>query len=465
MSILPDPIFLCNLAKYNLGVNRPWKLSYEEMDVYRSKSLKKMIRYASEVPLYKDKFENANLNPSEIKDINDVKKLPIVTKQDLRNYKVPGTLHPNFNKDKAYKVDTSGSTGEPVSIYKDMSMIAAELTTMLRMFKSYNLDVRNSKTSNIGDFSLPDSYDEECLQKGAYEKLGFLSPVRKGSMQSLFAGEDVSKIMKKLEAYEPDLIVGYPGTLIGLMVLKAEGKGENLNPKYVVSSGGVLDKYTKKRIEDLFDTRVLDLYAATESGTVGFECLNGNYHIQSDYVNIEAIDEKENRVPAGEHGHIVITRLYGKGTPILRYTGMNDYVTLLDEKCDCGMHTPLIKKVEGRSADSIVLPNGRIFPAATFTLIPGEVAQDFGVDIIQRFQIIQHKKEELKILIVINEKERDKVKSVDKVLEEIKNRYQKIVGKEVNINIIEVDKVEKDKRSEDSKSSIVLSYVEHKQWL
>jgi phenylacetate-coenzyme A ligase PaaK-like adenylate-forming protein len=129
------------------------------------------------------------------------------------------------------------------------------------------------------------------------------------------------------------------------------------------------------------------------------------------------------------------------------------------------MHTQLIKNVEGRRSDSIVLPDGRIFPPATFTLIPGEVTQHYGIDKIQQFQIIQHKKDEIEILIVINEKLRDVGPSVEKLLNGIKQRYQKLVGGDINIKVREVNKVKKDERSSTLPSSIVLSYVEHNDWI
>jgi phenylacetate-coenzyme A ligase PaaK-like adenylate-forming protein len=129
------------------------------------------------------------------------------------------------------------------------------------------------------------------------------------------------------------------------------------------------------------------------------------------------------------------------------------------------MHTPLIEKVEGRSADSIVLPDGRIFPPATFTLIPGEVTQEFDVDKIQQFQIIQQKKNAIDILIVINDTLRHVGPSVDTLMKEIKRRYQDMVGDQVTVTVKDVTKVKKDDRRPCSPSSIVLSYVDHKNYI
>ena len=466
MELIPSPTFMYHFAKHSISVNRPWKFNTEQMREYQGKALNKMVKYAYTTLLYQQKYKEIKIEPNKIKMIDDVKKLPFVTKQDLRSHGTLGTLPKNVKRKKLFKVGTSGSTGKPIYIYRDTDAVALESTIISRMLKTYNLNPLKIKMTNIGDFSIQNSYDQECITNGTLKKLGFLSYFSKKNVQHLYAGDKIKKIMDKLVSFNPDFIISYPGTLIGLMELRNEGHGEGIDPKYVVVSGGVLDQYTKHQFENTFNTKVFSLYAATESGTVAFECLNGHYHVQSDLVFIEAIDEKKNHVSSGKHGHLVVTRLYGGGTPIIRYTGMDDIVSLLDyEECDCGMNTQLLKNVEGRASDSIVLPDGRIFPPATFTLIPGEVARDSGVDIVQRFQIIQNKKDDIEILTVINEKLRDEVLSVEKILDDIKRRYQNLVGEDVNVDVKEVKKVKKDVRSPNSLSTIVMSYVDHNEYL
>jgi len=76
-------------------------------------------------------------------------------------------------------------------------------------------------------------------------------------------------------------------------------------------------------------------------------------------------------VEPGKIGHIVVTRLFGKATPLIRYTGMDDWVTLGEEyKCSCGLCTPIFKNgVEGRLSTSVYLPDGKIFPSASFAIL------------------------------------------------------------------------------------------------
>jgi phenylacetate-CoA ligase len=465
MAILPNPKFIKLYMRHNQTVDRLWKFSTDELHQFQTMKLHEMIDYAKKTKLYNEKFTKGNITPDLIQDISDIQKIPFTTKQDLRDYGAEGTLPQDFDMKNAYKVDTSGSTGKPVSIYRDINAISLEMTTTLRMMKSHNLPYKKTRISNIGDFTLAHSYDEECIKKGVRDQLGILHSLYSGKYQNLFTGLKISELMEKLNPHQPDMIIAYPGVLIGLMKLKQEGLGQNVSPSHIVYSGGVLDPYTKKQIEHAFDAHVFGLYTGTESGVIAFQCPCGNFHVQADLVHIDAVDTNGESVSAGEHGHVVVTRLYGGGTPIIRYTGMDDIITPIEGECNCGMHSPMIKNVEGRSIDSIVVPDGRIFPAATFTLIPGEVAQETGVDIIHRFQIIQHKKDAIEILVVINNDRRDQVQDIDNMLQEIKKRYQNLIGTDVTINVKEVDQVIEDTRSTVNLSNIVISHVKHKYWI
>ncbi|OYT28519.1 hypothetical protein B6U98_04720 [Thermoplasmatales archaeon ex4572_165] len=465
MAFIPNPTFIRLYLNYKKTVDRLWKLNNEELKQYQTTQLHNMIDLAYTVPVYKEKFQKNQITKESIQNIDDITTIPFTTKQDLRDYGTKGTIPKNFNKDKGFKVDTSGSTGKPVSIYRDLPSIALEMTTTLRIMKSHNLSPNKTRISNIGDFTLDNSYDEECIKRGVKDQLGFLHSLYSGRYQNLFTGKKIVELMHDLNNFQPDMVIAYPGVLIGLLKLKQEGKGENFSPSHIIYSGGVLDPYTKKQIENTFDTHLLGLYTGTESGVIAFQCPHRNFHVQADLVHIDAVDTNGDIVAPGEHGHVVVSRLYGGGTPIIRYTGMDDIITPIDGECECGMHSPMIKNVEGRSVDSIVAPDGRIFPAATFTLIPGIVAQETGVDIIHRFQLIQHKKDHLEILLVINNEKREQVKSVEGLMKEIKRRYQHLIGDEMNIDIKEVDMVKEDPRNPGNLSSIVISHVEHKDWI
>ncbi|MCK4349025.1 MAG: hypothetical protein KAW47_10445, partial [Thermoplasmatales archaeon] len=167
-------------------------------------------------------------------------------------------------------------------------------------------------------------------------------------------------------------------------------------------------------------------------------------------------------VSFGEPGHLVVTKLYGKDTPIIRYTGLEDIAIPITEKTSCGITTEMIKKIEGRSTDLIVLPNGKMMSPLTVTGIPAKVMEEFNTYKIKQFQIIQRKESEIEILIVIDDKLRNIGTSVEILFKEMEKRFSDKIGHGVNVSVNETDNIQKDARSDHVK--VVISNVK-KKWI
>jgi phenylacetate-coenzyme A ligase PaaK-like adenylate-forming protein len=179
---------------------------------------------------------------------------------------------------------------------------------------------------------------------------------------------------------------------------------------------------------------------------IAFECHNNVWHLNYDYFHIEAVDEEMNVVPPNKKGHVVMTRLFGKGTPLIRYTGLDDWVTITPEyKCECGLCTPILKNgVEGRQSTSVVLTNGRVIPAASFEIV-SLILKDLKTFKVTQFQIIQNKIDEIDILLVIDDELRDKPPSIDVMFKKIKEVYEERFGSDIEFNIKEVKEIKSPK--------------------
>jgi len=357
MNPLLNPLFAAGLIKrYLTDIDRAWKKKPEEIRKYQDTALMRTLKYAYEVPIYHRKYKEAGIRPEDIRGMKDLHKLPLVTKKDLIEGFPDQIIPRNYDKNNAYVVGTSGSSGRPMSMYKDIGYIMVEALAGIRLLKAYGMNWRKTKITNIGDFSIPTTTDEECLRKGL---MGNLSPFFSFSnYQNLYTGKEAKILLGEMEKFEPELLIAYTSVLMGLASLKMKGLGKNVNPKYIVSSGEVLDSYSRKYIEESFGVPVLNLYATTEGGSIAFECLNRNFHINSDFTHVEIIDKEGRTVSEDKVGSIVITRLYRGGTPIIRYTGLNDLASLESNYCDCGMHTPLLKSLEGKRMPSYFRTEG-----------------------------------------------------------------------------------------------------------
>jgi phenylacetate-CoA ligase len=245
-----------------------------------------------------------------------------------------------------------------------------------------------------------------------------------------------------------------------LSYLKRKGLGKNIKPKLLISAGQMLDAFTKSYVEEAFGCQLLNMYGSCESGAnIAFECPEGNWHIHSDYFHLEAVDENMEVVASGERGKLVLTKLWGKGTPLIRYTGMEDWISLSNgKKCSCGLNSPILEKpLEGRVMSNIILPNGKVYPPSEFLFITS-VLKNLKAYKVRKFQIIQKKIDEIEILLVIDDDLRNKGVPLKEIIEKIKDIYQKETGPDVKITVIEVDEIEEDPDS-GKPAPIVVSYV------
>jgi len=460
MNPLLNPIFLLRLAhSYLTDVDRLKKHTESEIRKYQDKSLRKIIKYAYDVPLYHEKYKKAGIHPTDINGIKDVNKLPIITKNDLRKSSNEMLIPKGEKINNFSKVTTSGSTGRPVTIFSDHYTIFKTFIGFIRSIKEHDINWRKNRIAIIADLS-QDSAEYEYFSKTAMPSLKTFFSLN--NMKIFHVADKPEKIMRELELFNPEFIGGYPGILKILAIFKKEGKAEKLNPKVIASSGSILDNYSRNYIKNSFNAEIFDVYGATECSPIAFECNNGNYHVNSDFVFMEFFDSHEKKQLTGDGGNIIVTRLFGRGTPIIRYSGLSDYIYSSDKKCDCEINSQIVNEIGGRQVDSIILPNGDIVPPSSLTGIPHYVMKKYNLEIIQQFQIIQHGLNNIEMLVIIDEKYRNNNEFLKKIFNDIKKQFYTKLGKDVDINITEVDKIDNIRKNSSTPPAVVLSKVKMK---
>lgn len=451
-----NPIFLLKIAKNHISDSeRPWNQDKKQLKKYQDITFRKIVQQAYNVPLYHEKYKQAGIHPSDIREINDITKLPFITKDDLRENFPHNILPSNYNKRDGFLVSTSGSTGKPVFLYVDIIAATRNLDILARSLKEYNGSWNKSKIMMILDFS-PGSIEHATFIKSA---VPFLKKIRSlKNIKYVDISEKPEEIIEKLDQFNPTFFGSDPNMLRELAIIKNEGDFSNIKPEYIISSGSMLDEYTQKYVEDAFDTQIIDTYATTEAGAIAFKCRHSEYyHINSDFIYLEFLDANNNPVSDGEPGHTVFTKLYGNATPIIRYTGIDDIAIPVDKDISCSFTSQLIKTIDGRMADLIILPNGTLVSPLNLTGIPAKIIEYFHTYKIKQFQIIQHKKDEIEVKIQIDEKLRDKGPSVKIIFNELEKRFREKIGNDVKIHIHEVGEIQKNTRCDYVK--VVISNV------
>ncbi|HDM67027.1 MAG TPA: phenylacetate--CoA ligase family protein, partial [Thermoplasmatales archaeon] len=398
MNPFHNPVFLLRLLKSYFDIDKLWHTTIEELRRYQDKNLRRIVRYAYTVPLYHKKYKEYGVHPEDIRGVKDLKKLPLITKDDLRDSYPNGLIPENFDKKHGFLLSTSGSTGKPVFVYYDLFSAIKYVEGFVRMLKAYGGSWSKSKIVLIVDTK------EGTIENAAFQSsvLPFLKKFfTLDNIKYLYVGDPIDKLVREVNEFNPDYIGSDPHMLREFAYRKNNGEAENINPKLIFSSEAMLDSYTRQYIEKAFNTKVLDTYGATEAGPMAFECINGDgYHVNSDFLIMEALDENGEDVAVGEPGRLVVTRLYGRGTPIVRYTGVEDIITPMEPKVSsCGITSDMIKNIGGRSIELIRLPDGKTLAPFHVTTIPAAVMDKYKCYKIKQFQIIQHSIDNIEVLV------------------------------------------------------------------
>ncbi len=442
MNSFNNPIFLLKILKsYLVDINRLKRLDDEKLRKYQDKRLRKMVKFAYNVPLYHDKYKKEGIHPEDIRGIKDIKKLPMISKHDFKKYYPDGIISSKINKNKLIEVTTSGTTGKSLSIYVDMFDIVAGLFGYIRSIREHGINWRKDKLSIIADFA-PHTVESGYIQKGLQPRLS--SNLFLKNMQWLNTNDPPEKVIEEINKFKPDFIGGYVGMLGHLALLKEKGFGKDISPRVIATTGSPLTNSLKDLMMKSFNAEIFQSYGSTESGSIAFQCKNGKYHVMSDLVHLEYLKDGKD-VRSGEAGKIVLTKLYGIGTPIIRYDAINDIVSPSNKRCNCGLSGGLIEKIYGRDDISLYSPDGRIILPASFGEIFSKILYELKTNKLKDAIIIQHTLKKIELQLVIDEKQRNIGPSVEEIFSVLKQGLQEKLGSNVEIITKEVKKIDRQK--------------------
>jgi phenylacetate-CoA ligase len=334
------------------------------------RNLHTLLKYAYEnVPFYREAFKQRNLTPSDIKSIDDLTKLPVLTKEDIQRSS-GDLISRGFPKSRliSYK---SGGTGDQIRFYITKEQVSWEVAAEFRAYgwAGYKLGDRCSifwgspidlarQTSMIKRFT---SGLERILILNTY----------------VISNEVLARCASLLKKFNPEIIRGYASSVYMMAKYMLEMKLDYVRPRAVITSAETLFDSMRKTIEEAFGCPVFDYYGSREVGALAAECKeHTGYHISAENVVLEFVREGEH-VTAGEKGLILVTSLRNFGMPFIRYN-IGDVGIPSDEQCNCGRGLPLMSSIEGRVSEFMavydkrlgqVVPLGPLYPIILYALM------------------------------------------------------------------------------------------------
>jgi phenylacetate-CoA ligase len=380
---LQDRIMKTNILKTKAFLLKSQHWNSNEIEQYQLNKLKILIEHCyKNIPYYTELFKANNLTPENFNSINDLKLIPVLTKDIFREnqhlFISKGETFKNVKKGK-----TGGTTGTAVRIYKDTKERTFAWASYYRWFSWMGLEKEDRVLIFWGTSKV---VEDSFLAK---LKNNIKNILQNNLTLSAFNINDntLPDIYEKYMKFDPLLIKGYLSSIIDLACFM---KSNNLKPngslKAISTTTETLLPIHRELIEEVFKVKVFDQYGCGEVSGIAYECeLHNGLHITEEHVIIEILNEKNSSV-VDKSGKITITSLDNFVMPLIRYQN-DDIATLSSNKCNCGKQGGILKSIEGRSIDTIKLKNGSKVHGVFFTNLFYEI----GIDsqIISKFQIEQ----------------------------------------------------------------------------
>jgi len=410
------PRFLYDL----LELRRNTRRERSELVALQERRLRAIVRHAyASVPFYHRLWNAHKISPMEVRTVDDLKRLPFVTKKDVQeNF---GDMVSGLVKvSDCVEQKTSGSTGVPLKVLKDRNALDFQHAVSLRQSLECGERLRDrvAQVRWTGSASIPRN-----AKKPFYERLGLLR-----NSWFLVDQHPLEGLVRLLNLYGPDVVVSYPG----ILEMIAENAGSRIRPRLVFSTGEILGKHVHALVSRSFGSRVIDSYGCVEAGDVAWECPleQGSYHVNVDSVVVEIVREEENSM-AGEDGEIVLTTLLNYAMPLIRYK-IGDVGSLSGEECSCGRTLPLMHGLKGRCNDFVILPDGR-------KLSPWFFWNVIDLTGVSEFRIVQEKRGVIRVWLKAT-----RTYGKEQV-EKSAMGLRKVFGEQVNTLIEVVDEIPRDR--------------------
>ncbi|MGD9608558.1 MAG: phenylacetate--CoA ligase family protein [Desulfovibrionaceae bacterium] len=349
------------------------KLSRPEIERLQLERLRKSLARAAKSPFYSALFREHDVRPDAVRTMDDVRRLPFTTKQDLRA-SYPDKLLAMPLSDMVRMHVSSGTTGSPTVIYHTRNDLEWWSSLMARCM--YMVGLRKDDVfQNMSGYGLfTGGLGIHC---GA-EKLGCLTiPAGAGNSQRQI------KLLTDFKVTGIHIIPSYAMHLAN--IIREMGLDPRSLPVRIALVGAEpYTEATRRRLEETFDMKVYNSYGLSEMNGPGvaFECPEQNgMHVWEDAYLAEIVDPVTGEpVPDGQLGELVMTSLGREGMPIIRYR-TRDLTRFLPGECPCGRAHRRIDRLHGRSDDMMIVKGVNIFPMQIEAILMAmpEVGQDYQI--------------------------------------------------------------------------------------
>ena len=332
---LINPMLLLDLLKMKHKIPS----DFTEVKKIQNRRVRKLARKAYEIPFYRKRFDEAGLTPSDICCAEDLTKIPLLTKEELRAWMKEEAENPKYKY--WYHDTTSGSSGVPLMVLVSPKEKAYNMANWFRVLLTAGYNPFFGKT-----MSRMSAHSVTGEHQAFFQKMGIL---RRGFLNQ-YAPE--SDMVKQVNEYKPDLLYMNKTELMRLCLYCKQNNAKIHQPKFFCPTGEKIDDAARALFKEILGPNIIDSYGTAETGACMVklgEATEYTVHNDSFVVNIYDDNDK----PADE-GKIVVTPLYKTDLPLINYV-VGDKVS--SEVRD-GVR--FVSAVQGRMNDAFKYETGEV---------------------------------------------------------------------------------------------------------
>jgi phenylacetate-CoA ligase len=320
--------------------------------------------------------------------------IPVMTKKDFQK-PLSERISNGYSMQSIYVNKTSGSSGDPFIFAKDKYSHALTWASNIYRFGWYEIDFNTSLQARFYGIPL------DFIGNKKERIKDFLSHRYRFTIFDL-SDAVLEKMLKKFGQKKFDYINGYTSSIV-LFAKYLQRKNIVLKEicptlKVCMVTSEMLFDMDKILLEKHLGVPIVNEYGASELDLIAFENPNGTWQVNAETLFVEILDASGNNLPNGQEGRVVITSLYNKAHPFIRYD-IGD-IGMLDEKGS--LQKPILKKLIGRTNDVAILPSGKKSPGLTFYYVTKSIIEDDGN--VKEFVITQTKTDSF-VIDYVSEKE------------------------------------------------------------
>lgn len=363
----------------------------ESLSEFQLSQLKRLVWHAYvNVPYYRNAFKKTGLEPQEIRGLEDLNKLPLLSKDDVAAHVHYGLFEEKPNWKTLHKIVTSGSTGRPSTSYAEQAQLEIRQGSTLRSaeWTGWRIGDRQMRLwhQTLGMTSI----------QAFKEKFDAFLLKRKFIPAFELTEEALSQLVQQIEDFKPVLMDGYAESLNFLASYTNAGHQISHKPKALMSSAQMLTTQTRNETESAMGCKVYDKYGAREFSGIAYECASGKKHVVADSYLVEILKNNKD-AEVDEIGEVVITDLNNFAVPMIRYRIGDLALQIPTTKCQCGRSFKHIGPIQGRTQALVHCSNGRWIPGTFFAHFFKEYENQ-----VLFFQVIQEISGKFDLLVVKN---------------------------------------------------------------